>query len=86
MSIDPDKVNSILQHPIEIEPAQYEWLSPTVVPIAEKMERLCSNKGVPSPTTDDAEHAPIQTHDPVNHPSHYTYGTIETIDYIEDKG
>lgn len=25
-------------------------------------------------------------HDPVNHPSHYTYGSIETIDYIEDKG
>jgi len=24
--------------------------------------------------------------DPVEHPSHYTYGTIETIDYIEDKG
>lgn len=24
--------------------------------------------------------------DAVNHPSHYTYGTIETIDYIEDKG
>lgn len=23
--------------------------------------------------------------DPVNHPSHYTYGTIECIDYIEDK-
>lgn len=25
-------------------------------------------------------------HDPVSHPSHYTYGKIETIDYIEDKG
>ena len=24
--------------------------------------------------------------DPVNHPSHYTYGTIECLDYIEDKG
>ena len=24
--------------------------------------------------------------DPVNHPSHYTYGNIETIDFIEDKG
>lgn len=24
--------------------------------------------------------------DPVNHPSHYTYGNIECIDYIEDKG
>ena len=23
--------------------------------------------------------------DPVNHPSHYTYGNIECIDYIEDK-
>lgn len=25
-------------------------------------------------------------HDPVNHPSHYTYGKIECLDYIEDKG
>ena len=24
--------------------------------------------------------------DPVNHPSHYTYGSIEVMDYIEDKG
>lgn len=24
--------------------------------------------------------------DPVNHPSHYTSGTIEVIDYILDKG
>ena len=24
--------------------------------------------------------------DNVNHPDHYTYGKIETIDYIEDKG
>ena len=24
--------------------------------------------------------------DNVNHPAHYTYGKIETIDYIEDKG
>lgn len=23
--------------------------------------------------------------DPVEHPSHYTYGRIETIDFIEDK-
>ena len=28
----------------------------------------------------------ILIHDPVSHPSHYTYGKIETIDYIEDKG
>ena len=25
-------------------------------------------------------------HDPVNHPSHYTDGKIEVIQYIEDKG
>lgn len=24
-------------------------------------------------------------HDPVNHPSHYTDGNIEVIDFIEDK-
>ena len=28
----------------------------------------------------------ILMNDPVSHPSHYTYGKIETIDYIEDKG
>lgn len=27
----------------------------------------------------------IQSDDPVNHPSHYTDGTIEVIDFIEDK-
>jgi hypothetical protein len=27
-----------------------------------------------------------QEHDPVNHPSHYTVGGIETIDFIEAKG
>lgn len=26
------------------------------------------------------------TNDPVNHPSHYTSGKIEVIDFIEDKG
>ena len=24
-------------------------------------------------------------HDPINHPSHYTSGSIEVIDYIEDQ-
>jgi len=28
---------------------------------------------------------PTKKHDPVNHPSHYTDGNIEVIDYIEDK-
>ena len=28
----------------------------------------------------------IETDDKVNHPSHYTDGEIEVIDYIEDKG
>lgn len=28
----------------------------------------------------------IETDDKVNHPSHYTDGKIEVIDYIEDKG
>lgn len=28
----------------------------------------------------------IVKNDPVSHPSHYTYGSIETIDYIDDKG
>lgn len=27
----------------------------------------------------------MKKHDPVNHPSHYTDGKIEVIDFIEDK-
>ena len=29
--------------------------------------------------------AKTQSNDPVNHPSHYTSGSIEVIDYIEDQ-
>lgn len=29
---------------------------------------------------------PTPVNDPVNHPSHYTDGRIEVIDFIEDKG
>lgn len=28
----------------------------------------------------------ITRNDPVSHPAHYTYGSIECIDYITDKG
>ena len=28
----------------------------------------------------------VQSNDPVNHPSHYTDGNIEVIDFIFDKG
>lgn len=34
----------------------------------------------------DEKPATNQAKDPVNHPSHYTDGNIEVIDYIEDKG
>ena len=34
---------------------------------------------VPHPET-------TKVNDPVEHPSHYTYGRIECIDYITDKG
>lgn len=27
----------------------------------------------------------VEKDDPVNHPSHYTYGNIEVIDFIDDK-
>ncbi len=27
----------------------------------------------------------VPAHDPVNHPAHYTFGGIETIDFIEAK-
>jgi len=36
--------------------------------------------------TEEPPEAIPQNHDPVNHPSHYTSGRIETIDFIEDKG
>lgn len=31
------------------------------------------------------EHLKKSNNDPVNHPSHYTFGSIEVIDFIEDK-
>lgn len=37
------------------------------------------------PTT-GARPEPTPENDPVNHPSHYTDGRIEVIDFIEDKG
>ena len=37
------------------------------------------------PTT-GARPEPTPENDPVNHPSHYTDGKIEVIDFIEDKG
>lgn len=30
--------------------------------------------------------APEQVHDPVNNPSHYTYGNIECIDFLDSCG
>ena len=35
--------------------------------------------------TNEKQNTEIRS-DPVNHPSHYTSGSIEVIDYIEDKG
>lgn len=37
-------------------------------------------------TTMGARPEPTPENDPVNHPSHYTDGKIEVIDFIEDKG
>ena len=36
-------------------------------------------------SADNFEYATCTKDDPVDHPSHYTYGNIETIDFIEDK-
>lgn len=36
-------------------------------------------------TTTGAQPEPTPENDPVNHPSHYTDGRIEVIDFIEDK-
>lgn len=45
---------------------------------------LLVSLGIDSPKTAPAVTA--AAHDPVNHPSHYTSGKIEVIDFIEDKG
>lgn len=49
-----------------------------------KSERLCASRFIEwlySEVQEDTSEG-----DPVNHPSHYTDGKIEVIDYIEDKG
>lgn len=38
------------------------------------------------PPNTNYEEVVKDANDPVNHPSHYTYGKIETIDFITDKG
>ena len=90
-NFDPDKQNSIVcsDYPWPPDASGYEELQPIV-------DRFNEAKPVPvsagSTTTvsDNVESDLVvkTTHanDAVNHPSHYTYGTIETIDYIEDKG
>jgi mRNA-degrading endonuclease toxin of MazEF toxin-antitoxin module len=46
-----------------------------------------SPKTAPATTAADPTRAKeIAEHDPVNHPSHYTSGKIEVIEFIEDKG
>lgn len=45
---------------------------------------LCASLDLAKRADDKAK--PKKEHDPVNHPSHYTSGKIETIDFIEDKG
>lgn len=45
-----------------------------------------SNQKVNKATLCNDDSKQDSTSDAVNHPAHYTYGTIETIDYIEDKG
>lgn len=37
-----------------------------------------------NPRMDDTPQKTTGTHDPVNSPKHYTFGTIEPIDVIED--
>jgi hypothetical protein len=39
---------------------------------------------VPNTTAQEKQHILKDPHDPVNKPSHYTYGKIEAIDVIED--
>ena len=86
-----DKLCTITQpHVInDIPKPEFNWdtwnisTTPATVWREESPENVVKDKEdmQPQPKSDH-----IHYHDPVNHPSHYTYGKIETIDYIEDKG
>jgi len=45
----------------------------------------CRAKGT-FPLNEEGNLVPQSNFDPINHPSHYTDGGIETIDFIEAKG
>ena len=44
---------------------------------------MAQRNGSPVFDTPDAEQEPMLKDDPINHPSHYTFGSIEVIDAIE---
>lgn len=52
------------------------------------LEELCKRNPAINlnPPTDATDCVECSTKDAVNHPSHYTDGKIEVIDFIEDKG
>lgn len=73
------------------------WKNPIIEPLSERMKRLLQdednedaassvedNQAINEDTACIASPDDVEN-DPVNHPAHYTFGTIETIDYIEDK-
>ena len=54
-------------------------LEDTPVEVAEPVQEIVKKRGRP------AKQLSSPSHDPVNSPTHYTAGGIETIDYIEAK-
>lgn len=50
--------------------------------VVEAVEQMTKRRGRPPRSKLSSD----SSHDPVNHPAHYTAGGIETIDYIEAKG
>ena len=49
-------------------------------------ENPALGSGSHNPPEEVVEEKQIEKHDDVNHPSHYTQGKIESIEFIEDQG
>lgn len=61
---------------------------PVRLPADETLKRLAADerlKYLGKVITAKSPNSTIKQHDDINHPSHYTQGDIEVIDYIEDK-
>lgn len=70
-----------LYNPI-IEDGRYVTKDIIDCKMIDELTGILKPQGIKNVKVEDDEN----NNDPVNHPAHYTYGTIEVMDYIEDKG